>query len=200
MITFLPIGLLCWGAYTALWVVRAALRRWRLSWRRMIAHYAFFLYVLGFIDAALFPIPLHGVPSLPEIDATPWATLEHAFSLRTGMCKHFARSFAFALPLGAALPVLYTSMRRFSLVLVLSFFTASAIQIAGLLISARVGVPYRLFEVDDILFTCMGAACGFALWRFVRLGRSTFATLKWTADVEREEQELWNLDSKAKLP
>ncbi|WP_367306891.1 VanZ family protein [Alicyclobacillus acidocaldarius] len=203
MITFLPFGLMLWGLYTACWVVRAALRRWRLEWRAMFAHHALFLYALWMVDVALFPIPLHGVPSWPEIDMSPWETLRSALNVRTGAWQIFARSIAQFVPLGAALPALYASMRRLSLVLMVSFFAGSVLQVAGLIISARIGIPYRLFEVDDILFNCVGAAIGFGLWRaqsFIRVPRPTSATLEEMGDMPRGERGTWSLGSKAKSP
>lgn len=203
MIAFLPFGLIVWGVYTACWVVRAAVRRWRLEWRTMFAHHALFLYVLWMVDVALFPIPLHGVPSWPEIDMSPWETLRSALNVHTGAWQIFARCMVQFIPLGATLPVLYVAMRRLSLVLMVSFFAGSALQVAGLIISARIGIPYRVFEIDDILFNCVGAAIGFGFWRarlFIRVRRPTSATLKGMGDMPRGERGTWSLGSKAKLP
>ncbi|WP_062308799.1 VanZ family protein [Alicyclobacillus sendaiensis] len=203
MITFLPFGLVLWGVYMACWVVRAAVKRWRFEWRAMCAHQALFLYALWMVRVALFPIPMHGVPSWPEIDLSPWETLKSALNVRTGVWQLFARSILQFVPLGAALPALYASMRRLSLLLMVSFFAGSFLQVAGLIISARIGIPYRLFEVDDILFNCVGAAIGFGLWRawsFIRVSRPASATLKGTGDMPRGERGTWILDSKAKSP
>lgn len=203
MITFWPFGLLCWGAYTAWWVLRAACRRWRVEWRRACMRHALVLYALWMVDVALFPIPLHEVPSWPQIDMTPWQTLRSVFVWATGAWQIFARCILLFVPLGAALPSMYASMRKLSLVLMLSFFAASFLQVAGLIISARIGFPYRDFEIDDILFNCVGAVLGFALWRVgsgIRARRRTSATLKGMSDMPRGERGLWNLGSKAKSP
>ena len=206
MITFLPVGLALWGVYTACWVALAAVRRWRVRWRQACAHHALFLYALLIVDVTLFPIPLHGAPSWPEIDLTPWKTLRtDILNAHASAWRPLVGSALLFAPLGGALPALYASMRRLSLVMMVSFFAASSIQMARLLISARMGIAYRAFEVDDIFFNCLGAALGFGLWRAasarIRARRPTSATLKAMGHMRRREERVTSISgSRAKSP
>ena len=132
----------------------------------------YFPYVLGL---TLGGIPF-GVAAIPPNEWREWANLipfgtigpQLAAGLESGL-RQLIGNLLILLPLGFGLPVVWSRFRRFRTTLLTGAAVALGIEISQLAISLVVGVPYRVFDVDDLILNSAGAAIGWLVWR-VTLG------------------------------
>lgn len=68
-------------------------------------------------------------------------------------------------PPGFGLPVVWQRFRRLASTLVAGFGVAFGIELSQVVISLIVGVPYRAFDVDDLMLNTAGAIIGWVAWR-----------------------------------
>lgn len=63
-------------------------------------------------------------------------------------------------PLGFLLPFAFRRLENRKPAMVVAALVGSSVEIAQLLVSLAIGVPYRLFDVDDLWLNSLGAAIG----------------------------------------
>ena len=68
-------------------------------------------------------------------------------------------------PLGFGLPVVWHRFRRLVPTLLAALSVALSIELSQMLISLAIGVPYRAFDVDDLILNTTGALIGWLVWR-----------------------------------
>lgn len=132
----------------------------------------YFPFVLG--------LTLGGIPidegSIDPSEWRRWANLvpfgtigpQLAVGLESGLRQLIGNLLILA-PLGFGLPVVWQRFRRLSPTLWAGFGVALSIELSQVTISLMVGVPYRAFDVDDLMLNTAGAIIGWLTWR-VSLG------------------------------
>lgn len=100
----------------------------------------------------------------------PFATIgpQLEAGLESGL-RQLVGNLVVLVPLGFGLPVVWQRFRRLVPTLLVGFSVALSIELSQLVISLSVGVPYRAFDVDDLILNSAGAVIGWLLWR-VSLG------------------------------
>lgn len=101
---------------------------------------------------------------------TPFGTIgpQLAAGLESGLRQLIGNLLILA-PLGFGLPVVWQRFRRITPTLLAGFGVALSIELSQVTISLMVGVPYRAFDVDDLILNTAGAIIGWLTWR-VSLG------------------------------
>jgi glycopeptide antibiotics resistance protein len=161
-----------WGAGMVPLVVVLILMRSRgWDWPHLAALSVFWLYAFGVVKVAFFAIPVSG--SMAEAFASEggsfWSTVNlvpgRFAGFETLAIKQSAYNVLMALPFGFGLPFLVrVSWRRAAWSAVLFGTTIECLQ---LLISLAIGFPYRVVDINDLLFNGLGVILGFALFRFL---------------------------------
>jgi len=132
------------------------------------------LYLPLVVGVTLGGIPIGGYGDFPEgwawANLIPFATISQQLGdgLASGI-RQLAGNLLLLVPLGFLLPVANPRFRQFRKTLVVAVIVSLGIEILQLTISAVVGFPYRVFDVDDLILNTAGAALGWAGWR-VTLG------------------------------
>jgi len=100
----------------------------------------------------------------------PFATIgpQVAAELHSGLRQLIGNLIILA-PLGFGLPVVWQRFRAFAPTATVGMSVALGIELCQLVISLLVGLPYRAFDVDDLILNSAGAMFGWVLWR-VTLG------------------------------
>jgi glycopeptide antibiotics resistance protein len=100
----------------------------------------------------------------------PFATIGPQIDAGLGSgVRQLVGNLIILIPLGFGLPMVWRRFRRIGPTLLAGFAVALSIELAQLLISLMVGVPYRAFDVDDLILNTAGAVIGWLAWR-VTLG------------------------------
>ncbi|VAV97325.1 hypothetical protein MNBD_ACTINO01-20 [hydrothermal vent metagenome] len=132
------------------------------------------LYLPLVVGVTLGGIPTGGYGNVPVgwawVNLVPFATISQQLGdgLTSGM-RQLTGNLLLLVPLGFLLPVANPRFRQFRTTLVAAVAVSLGIEILQLTISAVVGFPYRVFDVDDLILNTAGAALGWAGWR-VTLG------------------------------
>lgn len=132
------------------------------------------LYLPLVIGVTLGGIPTGGFGDVPEgwawANLIPLATISQQLvdGLASGM-HQLTGNLLLLVPLGFLLPIANPRFRQFRQTHVVAVMVSLGIEILQLTISAVVGFPYRVFDVDDLILNTTGAALGWAGWR-VTLG------------------------------
>jgi glycopeptide antibiotics resistance protein len=79
--------------------------------------------------------------------------------------RQLAGNLLILVPLGFGLPVVWQRFRQLSPMLVAGFGVAFVIEFSQIVISLILGVPYRVFDVDDLMLNTAGAIIGWVAWR-----------------------------------
>lgn len=128
----------------------------------------YFPFVLG--------LTLGGIPieegAIPPTEWRRWANLvpfgtigpQLAAGLESGL-RQLVGNLLILLPLGFGLPVVWQRFRRLTPTLLGGFGVALGVEISQFIISLIVGVPYRAFDVDDLILNTTGAVIGWLVWR-----------------------------------
>lgn len=96
----------------------------------------------------------------------PFATIgaQLEAGLESGL-RQLVGNLIILVPLGFGLPVVWQRFRRLVPTLLVALSVALSIELSQLLISLVVGVPYRAFDVDDLILNTTGAVLGWPVWR-----------------------------------
>lgn len=142
-----------------------------MSWLQrvgLVALGVYFPFVLG--------LTLGGIPT--DVDSRDpsewrqWANLvpfgtigpQLAAGLESGL-RQVAGNLLLLGPLGFLLPNVWERFRDFGSALLAWFVVALGIEISQVVISLAIGVPYRAFDVDDLILNTAGAVIGWIVWR-----------------------------------
>lgn len=149
------------------------IRRWdSLSWLARIGLLALSMYVPFVLGLTLGGIPIE--PSAlgssrwerPWANLVPFETIRWALDdgLMSGLFQVVGNVMILA-PLGFLLPITWERFRRPQTMLWVGLLAPIGIELTQLSISMALGVPYRVFDVDDIILNTLGVMLGWALWK-----------------------------------
>jgi glycopeptide antibiotics resistance protein len=143
----------------------------KMSWLErsgLVGLAVYFPFVLGL---TLGDIPIDdGAVSPAEwrrwANLIPFGTIgpQVAAGLESGL-RQLAGNLLILVPLGLGLPMVWKRFRRLAPTLLVGFGVTLGIEISQVVISLMVGVPYRAFDVDDLILNTFGAIVGWLAWR-----------------------------------
>lgn len=150
----------------------------RVSLRKHVLSFLFFIYCVAVISVTLFPLPVQ--KSVIEIRRSPnYPNREHNFmpiadllkivklaDFRTAT-KIIGGNILLFIPLGLLLPVLTSKLNSLKAIILCGFLGSCIIEGLQLLISCLLGFNYRSVDVDDIILNTFGAVIGFWLLRLI---------------------------------
>ncbi len=150
----------------------------KVSSRKHIIIFLFFVYCLAVISVTLFPLPVQKSvlerrrsPDYPnrKHNFVPIVNLVKAAGLadfRT-VARVMGGNVLLFIPLGVLLPVLNTRFNSLSSILLCGILGSLTIEGSQLLISLMLGFNYRSFDVDDIILNTLGAIIGYCFLRLL---------------------------------
>ncbi len=125
----------------------------------------FYIYIIAVIAVVLFPIQLFLVnvkqtfPLSMYFNFIPFKTIQ--ITLERNVVQPIG-NFLLLLPLGIYIPLLKKS-NKLKQIFILGFLTTLTIECLQLLISLLLGVPDRIFDIDDMILNTAGAIAGYIL-------------------------------------
>lgn len=128
----------------------------------------YFPFVLGL---TLGDIPIDD-GAVPPAEWRRWANLipfgtigpQVAAGLESGL-RQLAGNLLILVPLGVGLPMVWERFRPLAPTLLAGFGVTLGIELSQVVISLMVGVPYRAFDVDDLILNTLGVIIGWLGWR-----------------------------------
>jgi glycopeptide antibiotics resistance protein len=151
----------------------ALARRWQsMSWLARISLLALAVYLPFVVGLTLGGIPIDASATAsprwqrPWVNLMPFATIRWAIGdgLASGLYQVVGNVMILA-PLGFLMPVTWHRCRQPLTAFLTGLAAAITIELSQLAISLSVGVPYRIFDVDDIILNTLGVMLGWALWK-----------------------------------
>lgn len=127
---------------------------------------SFYIYIIAVIAIVFFPIELFLVnvkqsfPLSMYFNLVPFKTI--LITLDTNIIQPIG-NFLLLLPLGIYIPLLKDKV-KFSQILKYGLLTTFTIEIIQVLTSIALGVPERIFDVDDLILNTTGAIIGYILF------------------------------------
>ncbi|MBT4004159.1 MAG: VanZ family protein [Chloroflexi bacterium] len=130
--------------------------------------FAFGLYILFVLRVTLFPIPLYS--SLPTIEFPYSPRNLNLLPLNFDECRILRHclfgsiaNVYLTIPFGFGIYFLIRSKKKFFLWI--SLFIGLFIEITQLVISLLLGFPYRVIDINDVIFNAFGVLIGYILFR-----------------------------------
>lgn len=152
--------------------------RKKISARKHVLIFLFFVYCLAVISVTLFPLPVQ--KSVIESRRRPgYLNPQHNFvpivdSLRVARLADFRTTVRMIggnvllfIPLGVLLPLLNTRFNSLSNIFLCGILGSMTVEGSQLLISLILGFNYRTFDVDDIILNTLGAIIGYCFLRLL---------------------------------
>lgn len=131
------------------------------------------LYLPLVLGLTLGGIPLGPNAADPSEWRRPWANLVPLHTVLSSLdeglrygTRQIVGNVLILMPLGFLLPMLSSRFKQIGSTVVVGFSISLAIEVCQLTVSWLVGVPYRVFDVDDLLLNTFGILVGWAMWRF----------------------------------
>jgi hypothetical protein len=148
-----------------------ALRGKAMSWPERIGLFGLAVYLPFVLGLTLGGIPMD-VGAVDPSGWRGWANLvpfgtigpQLAAGLASDL-RQLAGNLLILGPLGFGLPVVWQRFRRPAPLLIAGFGVAFGIEFSQVVISLILGVPYRVFDVDDLMLNTAGAMIGWVAWR-----------------------------------
>ena len=128
----------------------------------MIIHLFFYVYVLFVVAIVFFPIPLHLVyntqlfPLSYFYNIIPFKTV--LITLERNPIQPLG-NFLLLLPFGMFY-TLFNQKVNLKLVILLGLLISLGIELIQLTMSLLIGVPFRVFDIDDLILNTSGAIVG----------------------------------------
>ena len=142
-----------------------------MGWLERIGSVGLVVYVPFVLGLTLGGIPIDEGAIDPSewrswANLIPFATIgaQIEAGLESGL-RQLVGNLIILVPLGFGLPVVWQRFRRLVRALLVAFSVALSIELCQLLISLVVGVPYRAFDMDDLILNTAGAVFGWLVWR-----------------------------------
>ncbi|NMO80141.1 VanZ family protein [Niallia alba] len=134
-----------------------------------IVYLSIYIYIIALIAVVFFPIPLYYVNVAEEFplsryfNFTPFETVLSTLE-RTPIQP--IGNFLLLLPIGVYYPILYNKA-TFKNIFFLGIIVSLIIEIIQFIISIIIGVPFRIFDIDDLILNTFGAISGYFLFKLV---------------------------------
>lgn len=128
--------------------------------------FSYYLYIISLISVVFFPIPLYLLNEDQEFPFTfflnviPFKTI--LIVLERNPIQLFG-NILLLLPLGVILPILKKKLFGIRYILIVGFLTSLTIESIQLLMSLSIGVPFRVFDIDDLICNTFGAILGYII-------------------------------------
>ena len=142
-----------------------------MSWHERIGLFGLAVYVPFVLGLTLGGIPIDVGAADPSrwrgwANLVPFGTIgpQLAAGLESDH-RQLAGNLLILVPLGFGLPVVWQRFRRLAPMFVAGFGVAFVIEFSQIVISLILGVPYRVFDVDDLMLNTAGAIIGWVAWR-----------------------------------
>ncbi|HLY14327.1 MAG TPA: VanZ family protein [Candidatus Limnocylindrales bacterium] len=171
-------------------MVIALLWSWRVrdGWWRVVVRVALAVYLAVLVGLVFFPLPLTSSPGLslgpapgpvpwpaPWANLTPWATIGVALRLGPDWPEFWILlgNVAAFVPLGVFIGLVRPAGRSWRRAFLICLVATVAIELVQLGVSLKLGYPYRVADIDDVIVNVFGGLLGFAAFVVAnRVGRA----------------------------
>ncbi|AVB12164.1 VanZ family protein [Bacillus subtilis] len=149
----------------------------RIASERIICILVTIMYITILLNTTLFPIPVDPLlinDRLKEglIERNNFVPLKTIYEISkesslSTVLTQLGGNLLLLSPLGCLLPVIFKVMRSLKLIFVLGLSTSLIIEIIQFLISYRIGISYRSFDIDDIILNSIGTTIGYGFYKYL---------------------------------
>lgn len=142
-----------------------------MSWLERIGLVGLAVYFPFVLGLTLGGVPIEGGATPPTewrrwANFIPFGTIgpQVTAGLESGLRQLFGNLLVLV-PLGFGLPAVWPRFRRLAPSALVALGVTFGIEVSQMVISLIVGVPYRAFDVDDLILNTAGAVVGWLAWR-----------------------------------
>lgn len=131
-----------------------------------LIYISFYLYIIAVIAVVFFPIPLYFVNVEEGFSLSRYFNFIPFQSIITALDRTPIQpigNFLLLLPFGIFYPIIKKQI-IFKKVLIWGFIISLSIETIQLIISYSIGVPFRIWDVDDLILNTTGASMGYLLF------------------------------------
>jgi glycopeptide antibiotics resistance protein len=128
--------------------------------------FTYYIYIISLISVVFFPIPLYLINETQKftfsffVNFIPFKTILIVIERNP---IQLIGNFLLLLPLGIFYPLMRTNNVKFKRMFFTGFFISLIIETIQLLGSLAIGVPFRVFDIDDLIVNTIGCITGYCL-------------------------------------
>lgn len=155
------------------------LKKKKVNFINQLINLSFFIFIFTVIGITLLPIPTDPrlIQSMIETKTQahnnfiPFSNFLNAmdYNALSLYFRQIAGNTLLLLPLGFYAPLIWPKVKGFKTVILIGISCTIGIELLQVLISKLIGVTYRSFDVDDIIFNTIGIIVGYFVLKLTSL-------------------------------